>query len=154
MSIWTNWDPLEEVIVGNCYSGVPKEWGLSGKARTMLDQILKETKEDLDNLEKILQGLKVKVYRPTPNTFPRKIEILDFNIVNAASPIVPRDQYLAYGNTIYQTYTSMPDRYLDAYNYYSIFNELFQNGYNWISQPPPVIKFFGTPLQCSNVEMH
>jgi hypothetical protein len=142
MSIWTNWDPLEEVIVGNCYASVPKEWELSGKARIMLDQILKETKEDLDNLEKILQGLKVKVYRPTPNIFPRKIEILDFNVVNATSPIVPRDQYLAYGDTIYQTYTSMPDRYLDAYNYYSIFNELFQNGYNWISQPPPVIKNF------------
>jgi len=142
MSIWTNWDPLEEVIVGNCYTSVPNNWGLSVNEQSMLNQILKETKEDLDNLDQTLQSLNVKVYRPTPNIFSRKIEILGFNIINATSPIVPRDQYLAYGNTIYQTYTSMPDRYVDAYNYYGIFNELFQKGYNWISQPPPIIKNF------------
>lgn len=142
MSIYTNWDPLKEVIVGNCYTQVPTSWSLVGSVKFMLDTILKETKEDLDNLASVLKNLGVKVYRPTPNKFPKKIDILNFSVLNATNPIVPRDQYLAYGNTIYQTYTSMPDRYVDSYNYYEIFKEKYDEGYNWISQPPPIIKNF------------
>lgn len=142
MSIYTNWDPLEEVIVGNCYTEIPASWDIAGNTRSMINKILKETKEDLDNLSNMLESFKVKVHRPIANDFPKKIDLLNFSILNATNPIVPRDQYLAYGNTIYQTYTSMPDRYLDSYNYYEIFKQLYDSGYNWISQPPPVIKNF------------
>ena len=140
MSIWTNWDPLEEVIVGNCYTSMPEHWNLDIETRTLLNTILKETKEDLDNLETLLVNLGVIVHRPVPNQFPEEVKLLNFSILRATNPIVPRDQYLIYGNTIYQTYTSMPDRYLDSYNYYEIFKDLYDRGYNWISQPPPIIK--------------
>jgi hypothetical protein len=140
--IYTNWDPLEEVIVGDCYTAVPDSWGLVGTQRTLLNQILEETKEDLNNLAKLLSSLKVKVHRPITNVFPKEINLLNFSILNATNPVVPRDQYLAYGTTIYQTYTSMPDRYLDSYNYYEIFKDLYDRGYNWISQPPPAITNF------------
>jgi glycine amidinotransferase len=140
MSIWTNWDPLEEVIVGNCYTSMPEHWNLDIETRTLLNTILRETKEDLDNLESLLVNLGVIVHRPVPNQFPEEVKLLNFSILRATNPIVPRDQYLVYGNTIYQTYTSMPDRYLDSYNYYEIFKDLYDRGYNWLSQPPPIIK--------------
>lgn len=142
MSIYTNWDPLEEIIVGNCHTEIPLNWKIDKRARPLINQILRETKEDLDNLENILVGLGVKVHRPIPNLFPENIELPSFNVLNATNPIVPRDQYLAYGETIYQTYTSMPDRYFDSYNYYEIFKSMFDQGYNWISQPPPLISNF------------
>lgn len=142
MSIWTNWDPLEEVIVGNCNTEIPTDWNIEPEARPLINQILQETKEDLDNLAKILEGLNVTVHRPVPNRFPERIELPTFSVLYATNPIVPRDQYLAYGDTIYQTYTSMPDRYFDSYNYYEIFKSLYDEGYNWISQPPPLIKNF------------
>ena len=58
MTVWTEWDPLEEVIVGDCrptYPGVPE-----------LDKILTETKEDLDNLASTLSALGIEVVRPQP----------------------------------------------------------------------------------------
>jgi N-dimethylarginine dimethylaminohydrolase len=131
MSIWTNWDPLAEVIVGNCFPGA---------SNNKLARILYETKEDLDSLADYLTKLGIRVHRPTVTQFPKEIKLGNFNIHNATFPIVPRDQYLVYGNTVYQTYTSMPDRYLDSVNYYHIFKEFFDRGYNWISQPPPVLK--------------
>lgn len=140
MSIWTNWDPLEEVIVGNCDTSIPQNWKVDNKAIPLLDTILKETKEDLDNIASTLTNLGVKVYRPKINKFSSRIELPNFEILNATNPVVPRDQYLAFGKTIYQTYTSMPDRYVDCYNYYDIFKEMFDQGYNWISQPPPPLK--------------
>jgi glycine amidinotransferase len=147
MSIWTNWDPLEEIIVGNCHAAVPVHWELPNRVRELFNQILSETKEDLDSLAVLLNGLGAVVHRPTPIPFEQTINQGKFNIVNATSPIVPRDQYLAYGNTIYQTYTSMPDRYLDGLNYYPVFMDLYNRGYNWISQPPPNIKNFDTNVK-------
>jgi len=116
--IWTEWDPLESIIVGDCFTD---------SDHPGLKTILKETKEDLNTLANYLTSLGIKVYRP--------------NVAHnsAMAPIVPRDQYLVYGETIYQTYTSMPDRFNDSLNYLGIFRELFQQGHNWISQPPPVL---------------
>jgi N-dimethylarginine dimethylaminohydrolase len=118
MSIWTEWDPLEEIIVGDCYTDTDN---------SQLKLILKETKEDLQALADYLTSLGVKVHRPNVDENP------------CMAPIVPRDQYLVYGNTVYQTYTSMPDRFADGLNYIDIFTELFKQGHNWISQPPPVL---------------
>lgn len=136
--IWTNWDPLEEVIVGNCTTSSNVA---DSKVKSLLDLILTETKEDLDNLAEYLTKMGIKVHRPKIVDF-KETDFAEFKIFNPTQPIVPRDQYLAYGNTIYQTYTSMPDRYLDSYAFYDIFLEMFDQGYNWLSQPPPMIKNF------------
>lgn len=128
--IYTNWDPLKEIIVGNCFVD---------HSRNKLSQIFIETKEDLDNLADYLIKMGIKVYRPDVTYFKEDIDLSNFKIKCATAPIVPRDQYLVYGNTIYQTYTSMPDRYLDSVNYNNIFRELFERGHNWISMPPPAL---------------
>lgn len=128
--IYTNWDPLKAVIVGNCFVT---------HHSNKLSQIFSETKEDLDNLDNYLTKLGICVYRPKVTDYDQHINLGSFTVNNATAPIVPRDQYLVYGKTIYQTYTSMPDRYLDSVNYNHIFKEFFDQGYNWISQPPPIL---------------
>jgi glycine amidinotransferase len=130
MAIWTNWDPLKTVVVGDCYTQSPN---------AKLSTIFQETKEDLDALANYLTKLGVEVFRPKVTEYADDIDLANFKVQHATAPIVPRDQYLAYGNTIYQTYTSMPDRYLDSVNYYHIFQDMYDRGYNWISQPPPVL---------------
>lgn len=128
MSIYTNWDPLKEVIVGNCPTGA---------VRNKLASIFHETKEDLDSLSDYLTTLGVIVHRPIVTKFPDNIDLGHFKMDYPTAPIVPRDQYLVYGETVYQTYTSMPDRYLDSQNYNHIFKDLFERGHNWLSMPPP-----------------
>jgi len=140
MSIYTNWDPLQEVIVGDCYAPETLDKVLPKGAELQFNKILEETKEDLQNLADYLTRLKVKVHRPKVPEYKPYVDLGYFKIINPTAPVVPRDQYLAYGKTIYQTYTSMPDRYLDSVNYNHIFKEKFDAGYNWISQPPPVLK--------------
>jgi len=139
MSIWTNWDPLEEIIVGNCPHTSDPRWILEHGAVELFDEVLRETKEDLDNLANTLSNLGVKVHRPKIINHCQEINLSEFQIKNATYPVVPRDQYLVYGNTIYQTYTSMPDRYVDSLSYNEIFLDLYKKGYNWISQPPPIL---------------
>ena len=142
MSIWTEWDPLLEVIVGDCFTYDQLDWDLPKKTAALFQQILEESKEDLDNLSDYLSKMGVKVYRPKPKFNPQDIRISQFNITLPTAPMVPRDQYMVYGNTVYQTYTSLTDRYVDSLSYYEIFKELFDQGYNWISQPPPELANF------------
>lgn len=140
MSIWTNWDPLESVVVGDCYTAgqfdpfIPKEY------LDNFNQILTETKQDLDNLAMTLRNLGVTVYRPQVIAYSGAINFEGFAVNTPMPPVVPRDQYLVYDNTIYQTYTSMPDRYLDSRSYYEIFFKMYDRGYNWITMPPPNLK--------------
>jgi len=140
MACWTEWDPLEEVIVGDCFLYKDLNWNLPPATAGKFAQILEETKEDLNNLSDYLSKMGVKVHRPRPKINNQDIKIAGFDIRLATAPIVPRDQYLVYGETIYQTYTSLPDRYIDSLSYYEIFLELYKQGHNWISQPPPNIE--------------
>jgi len=143
MSIFTNWDELEEVVVGNCPNEAPRNWTLSKEILNVFDIILSETKEDLDNLSEYLKtNFNIKVYRPKIINFEKDIKCGDFIVRNPMFPIVPRDQYFIYDKTIYQTYTSFQDRYFDSLNFYDIFFSLFKDGYNWVSQPPPNMKDF------------
>jgi hypothetical protein len=139
--IWTEWDPLEEIIVGVCppehfYDNFVKD----DRCLPLLNTILKETREDLDNLSSMLEAMGIKVYRPNNLQFHPGIDISTFQIHNPMAPIIPRDQHLVYGNKIVQTYTSMPNRWLDSVAYYDIFAELFKHGLSWNSMPAPLLK--------------
>jgi N-dimethylarginine dimethylaminohydrolase len=140
MSVWTNWDPLEEVIVGDCYEPGSLDWYIEPKLQSDFNKILDETKQDLGNLAKLLTTLGVQVHRPKVLQYRHSIELSSFSVECPAGPIVPRDQYLVYGDTVYQTYTSMNDRYFDSLGYYDIFRKMFDQGHNWISQPPPDLR--------------
>ena len=137
MSVWTNWDPLEEVIVGDCYAPGDLDWCISLELRPVFNNMLLETKQDLDNLAALLKDLGAIVHRPRLYHYQQPINLSSFSVDIPMAPIVPRDQYLVYGNTIYQTFTSMIDRFFDGRSYYDIFKTLFENGSNWISQPMP-----------------
>lgn len=138
--IFTEFDPLQSVIVGDIYSPGDIDHLLPKKSLASFNRILEETKEDLDNLANFLQKGNIEVKRPTVYDYPEKINLPNFIIDLPISPVVPRDQYKIQGDVILQTYTSYTDRYFDNLSYYSIFRELFEQGYNWLSQPSPMLQ--------------
>lgn len=140
MEIWTEWDPLQSIVVGDCPTECNFVDIVDEHSKKLLDKILRETKEDLDHLSETLKKLGVKVYRPKLLRYKDKISIPDFEITNPIYPLISRDQYLVYGKTIYQSYTSLPDRYFDGLSYYEVFKDLYESGFNWISQPPPILE--------------
>ena len=138
--IYTEFDPLQEVIVGDSYLPGDIDHLLPKRSLTGFNKILEETKEDLESLSTQLKNLGVKVHRPTVYKFDKSIAMPRFDIPLPMSPLVPRDAYIVRGKTVIQTYTSLTDRYFDSHSYYHIFKELFDQGYNWLSQPSPMLK--------------
>lgn len=138
--IYTEYDPLEEVIVADSYSPGDLDHLFPDQSLKMFNRILEETKKDFDDLATFLINGGVTVHRPKIMKYPDHISMSGFDIKFPMGPTVPRDQYKIQGNTIVQTYTSLTDRYFDGLSYYKIFSDMFQQGYNWISQPsPPLI---------------
>lgn len=137
--IYTEFDPLQEVIVGDCYAPGDVDNFLPKKSISNFNKILEETKQDLNNLTDFLKKSNIKVHRPEVQKFKQPIQMPSFKINLPICPIVPRDQYLIAGKNIIQTYTSYTDRYFDSLSYTKIFNELFKDGYNWIAQPLPML---------------
>ena len=67
VSSYTSWQPLEEVIVGKAYTPDYFDFIDNTQVRDQLQQILFETNEDLDNLQKhakhLVQLLNVQLFQ-------------------------------------------------------------------------------------------
>ena len=61
---YTSWQPLEEVIVGRAYSPDYFDFIDNSQVRNQLQQILTETEEDLDNLQRTIEQYGTRVRRP------------------------------------------------------------------------------------------
>lgn len=135
--IFTEYDPLEEVIVGDCYAPGDLDHLFKNNSLKSFNKILAETKEDFNNLADFLKQGNIKIHRPEVLQYPEHIKLSEFTVNFPMAPTVPRDQYKIQGEKILQTYTSLTDRYFDGLSFYKIFSNMFSQGYNWISQPAP-----------------
>ena len=96
---YTSWQPLEEVIVGRAYNPDYFDFIENTQVRCQLQQILAETAEDLDNLQKTIERYGARVHRPT---LPDKNHFVK-NQLNGQVPIpplTPRDWQISLGQTL------------------------------------------------------
>ena len=54
INAFTSWQPLEEVIVGRAYTPDYFDFIENSQVRNQLQQILNETEEDLNNLQRTI----------------------------------------------------------------------------------------------------
>ncbi len=118
---YNGWDPLKQVILGNVFEPEFFEDIADHKLRDLMQQILYETHEDLDNIQKTLEDLDVEVIRmPANNVSPlgtRRGEYTNFNEFAAIEHahhdgrlkiipkpcLMPRDDFITLGDKILYT---------------------------------------------------
>lgn len=136
--IWTEWDQLTEMIVGSTYDPSCLDQFDDIDFVNGMKKILNETEEDFQKLSTLLQNFNVKVHRP------KKMPLLKENTRNWESTfpypaICPRDFHVVYGNNILSTIGGDCNRYTESDYFLEIMLEKFNEGWNYISMPKPLI---------------
>jgi hypothetical protein len=97
---YTSWQPLKEVIVGRAYDPDYFDFIDDPQVRNQLQQILAETAEDLDNLQRTIEQYGATVRRPL---LPDKHCFQQNQINNQGvplPPLTPRDWQITLGQTL------------------------------------------------------
>ena len=124
---YTHWQPLEEVIVGKVFTPDYFDFIENNNVRHQLGQLLDETNEDLDNLQKTIEKFGAVVRRPD---LPNKAAFQRDQLVNKWAPmppLTPRDWQITMGEKLL--------RVLEVTEMNSIMNEYDQLQPNSIINP-------------------
>lgn len=151
--VWScnEWDPLEEVIVGNPLNArfpFPDrstqvaeypDRSLAEIPRGLFpQQIIEETEEDLNGFAEILKGCGVTVKRP--DTWPHEAK---FSTVHWESQgyynYCPRDVLLVIGDQIIETPNVIRSRSQETFSYRTLLIDYMRAGAKWISAPKPML---------------
>jgi len=151
--VWScnEWDPLEEVIVGNPLQARFPTPDLSSQLaefpdRSLAeiprgpfpDKIIEETEEDLNKFVQVLTDLGVTVRRP--QTWPHEA---GFSTIHWESQgyynYCPRDIMMVIGDQIIETPNVIRSRAQEAFSYRKLLMEYMESGARWYSAPKPML---------------
>ena len=145
------WDKLEEVIVGHVEDSIFPEHHISllgGTPQRMYNLMrflgglprkpdrffLKQAREELEELVKILEAEGVKVRRPNRIKHHKRVKTPNWKS-RGHTLACPRDCFLVIGDEIIEAPMSWRNRYFEREAYYEIFKEYFDQGAKWTSAP-------------------
>ena len=97
---YTSWQPLEEVIVGRAYSPDYFDFIDNAQVRNQLQQILGETEEDLNNLQKTIETFGARVLRPNLPDIHRFQQQQSKGGGAPLPPLTPRDWQISLGQKL------------------------------------------------------
>jgi N-dimethylarginine dimethylaminohydrolase len=151
--VWScnEWDPLEEVIVGNPVGARFPTPDRSTQLAEFPDRslaeiprgpfpqrIVEETSEDLDEFVRVLRSLGVTVRRP--ETWPHEAS---FSTIHWEAQgyynYCPRDILLVIGDRIIETPNVIRSRAQETFSYRALLMEYLRSGARWFSAPRPML---------------
>ena len=151
--VWScnEWDPLEEVIVGNPLQARFPTPDLSTQLAEFPDRslaeiprgpfpkkIIEETEEDLNKFVEVLKGSGVTVVRP--QTWPHEAR---FSTIHWDSQgyynYCPRDIMMVIGDQIIETPNVIRSRAQETFSYRKLLMEYMESGARWYSAPKPML---------------
>ena len=139
--IWTEWDPLKEIIVGKVYDPADIAHIEDVEFRNGLQRIFEESEEDFCKLTELFESYGVQVHRP------RREYKGDFRY----PAVCPRDMHVVYGEQVVGTIGGDPNRFYEREHYNDI---IFGLNRKYSAMPTPTLGSFyqpyvaheGTPL--------
>ena len=155
VSSHTEWDPLEEIVVGRVQGTACPPWhvtlkgaaprdswelleGFSGTpAEVISPELVEDGQSDLDGFLHVLEAEGIRVRRPdpvaqtAPYATPQWSSEAGYNVAN------PRDIFLVIGDHIIEAAPSWRSRYFEQHAYRSLLKEYFQAGARWTAAPKP-----------------
>lgn len=148
----TEWDPLDEIIVGRLAGGVFPTWQDS-MAATMPESswsIFKErggtpfpewhlaaAEKELAGFVAALEGEGVRVLRPDETDHAAPISTKDWNTRGGLYAGMPRDHLMILGDTIVEAPMSWRCRYYEGDAYRDLIKSYFRDGARWLQAPRP-----------------
>ena len=151
--VWScnEWDPLEEVIVGNPLNARFPSPDRSTQVaeypdRSLADiprglfpqQIIEETEEDLNGFADILKSCGVTVKRPDTWSHEAKFSTIHWESQGYYN-YCPRDVLLVVGDQIIETPNVIRSRAQETFSYRTLLLDYMKAGAKWISAPKPML---------------
>ncbi|SRR6266545_279433 len=154
VNVHTEWDPLEEVIVGSIDHALAPDWHISLAAiapantrefwqrtsgRPFPSEIVDRARTELESLAEFFVREGIVVRRPTfsgpnvPFTTPCFTSSGSFHVA------MPRDAMLAVGDAIIETPMAWRNRYFETFPFREILKDYFRRGARWWAGPKPML---------------
>ncbi|HEU4881513.1 MAG TPA: hypothetical protein VFT45_04685 [Longimicrobium sp.] len=152
VSSFTEWDPLEEVIVGRAdHACVPEwhpvlaatmpqrhwSWFKANGGKPFPADLLNAAARELDTLARVLENEGITVRRPDPVDWQTPFSTHRFGPVTGLYGAMPRDCLLVVGDEIIEAPMSWRSRYFETHAFRSLIREYFAAGARWTAAPKP-----------------
>jgi glycine amidinotransferase len=158
VNCYNEWDPLEEVIVGNLEGQVVNQWEPAFAAmipetrvaaveeyhrrnagQPFTEEQLAPARIELEEFVRILEAEGIKVVRPDPidNTIPYTTP--DFYSPSGFGQYNPRDVMTVIGDEIIEAPMSWQSRYFEFRAYRTLVKDYFARGARWTQAPRPFL---------------
>ncbi|MGE8156775.1 amidinotransferase, partial [Erwinia amylovora] len=154
VEVYTEWDPLEEVIVGIMDDIRVPDWDKSLKAiipeenhdffqtysgKRFPEELLIKARQEVETLAQILQAEGIRVKRPNDPNHHQPIMTPHFTTGGTFYSAMPRDCLFAIGKKIIEVPMSWRSRYFETFAFRDILNDYFTRGAEWIAAPKPML---------------
>ena len=147
------WDTLKEVFVGNvenannpiknkdlhCINYADQDNIDSVNVGYYPEQVIEETKEDLEELVSTLKSFGVTVKRPTTQHSAKIFQTPDW-FSDGYYTYCPRDSVVVIGDTIIESPMALRSRYFETFSFRDEFIDYMKKGTRWVSAPKPRLR--------------
>jgi glycine amidinotransferase len=154
VNAWTQWGKLKTVVVGSadnaCFA--PDELAFKGKINNPLiakeinwpsgkkkQSAIDNANNQLNNLARVLSDQGIKVLRPTPIDFNKRIMTPIWEVNNMFCCVCPRDVMITIGNNVIEATLSKRGRFFEYLPYRDIIYQLWNedSAMKWKAVPKP-----------------
>lgn len=155
ISSYTEWDPLEELILGDPLGAQapgdfrvldavipPRFKPLVAELVPELtgaypDELIAAARRDLVEFRHVLEGEGVRVHTAQPPNWDRPLSTPDWAVESGFCSSNPRDSLLVIGDTLIEAPMCDRSRYFETFAYRPALQKLFDEGARWVAAPKP-----------------